>query len=120
MEDLYIIIVKNTANIWYKRLSHIENMPLFKLKKVSELLKIEGPLTEQHINQNCEICIAAKMTRMINKVSKNNEKGYKIFGDIWGPIKPIILFKKHYFGTFIEHESSYVTLVLLRTRKAIL
>ena len=57
---------------------------------------------------------------MINKVSKNNKKGYKIFNDIWGPIKPIILSKKHYFDTFIKHKSSYVTLVLLRTKKAIL
>ena len=55
VKDLCIITVKNTANIWHKRLGHIGDMSLFKLEKALKSLKIESSLIKQHISQNCEI-----------------------------------------------------------------
>ena len=103
----------------YKRLGYISLAYLDKL--IENTKGYFNIISNKEINKEileCEICLKAKFTNKINKVSNNKEFDIleKITSDLCGPINPLTYNKYKYFITFLDKKTRFLEIKLLKTK----
>ena len=105
--------IATTSNIWHQRMGHIGNNALKALPD-----KTIGAEDATGTVKECEICIQAKATAKISRkpMSKSLEILEKVHSDIYRPISPGTFRKRRYFVSFIDDNTRYAEIRLLKSR----
>lgn len=103
---------------WHERLGHINIYTLLQLLKV-EGISVSDESIRDFKSQNCKICLLSKHDRQIYRESINPRKNYdileRIHSDLGGPL-PITFDGKRYYITFLDKESRFLWLKLLKQK----
>ncbi|XP_058982660.1 uncharacterized protein LOC105262273 [Musca domestica] len=103
--------VNNDASIWHRRLGHICDDTLKKIKAANELnLKANG--------EKCEVCIQGKQSRASFK-----DEGHRatellelVHSDVMGPFEPKSFSGARYIVTFVDDYSRKVFLIPIKNK----
>jgi hypothetical protein len=100
-DELVLTSTSTDINLMHERMGHIGDKALNALGDHSEGITLKGKTTP------CDICISANQTRQISCISPIRQEKLlvKVYSDICGLIKPLIVTKTRYFATFIDDYS---------------
>lgn len=110
----------NTAELWHRRLGHINAEYLNKMPELVDGLVFSGKSDIQ--KQNCEVCCEAKQTRLPfpKKGSRAESFLQVVHSDVCGPMDKWSVGGSKYFLTFIDDYSRMCHLYFLKTKDEVL
>ena len=102
----------------HRRLGHIGYNALSKVN--SNCLGIDNISINNRLIEDCIICLKAKFTKKVSKKPIStivNNYGDLIYIDLGGPISPTTLRGYKYYITFLDYNSKYLDLDILKSRE---
>lgn len=101
-------------NLWHKRLGHLSKGYMEKLCTMVDGICLDN----KNNNENCEVCVISKQTRVPHKNERIRAKRplELIHSDICGPITPQTFNEKRYFISFIDDYSHFAQIKLMQNK----
>lgn len=110
--------VEKSTELWHKRLGHISNSGLRKLKDIVDGIDID---VKPESSQVCEHCIEGKQTKLPHNQKRVRAKRplQLIHSDLFGPVSPNSYDEKRYILTFIDDFTHFTVVYALSSKSEV-